>query len=149
MRYWLSISLSRTAIWPSALTTKLCGCPDAIETGINLNQYSRRYDIAVRTLKVEHPAFEDLNVVSGHIFSLQWYFVNVTNPVGVAGDVRCHYKLAFPRPAERVCSLEPLHIVLQAHCPCSDLRKLGLNLVPFPRVSPMLRVTEHCRPYCL
>ncbi|EMD31281.1 hypothetical protein CERSUDRAFT_119830 [Gelatoporia subvermispora B] len=56
------------------------------------------YDIAVRTLKVEHPAFEDLNVLVSQVMC------------GVTTSLR------FPGQLN------------------GDLRKLGLNLVPFPRL---------------
>ncbi|OCH94831.1 beta-tubulin 2 [Obba rivulosa] len=56
------------------------------------------YDVAVRTLKVEHPAFEDLNILVSQVMC------------GVSTSLR------FPGQLN------------------GDLRKLGLNLVPFPRL---------------
>ena len=50
-------------------------------------------------------------------------------------DVRCQHQPKIPRSAQRVSWVvsavlydSPLKVVL------SDLRKLGMNLVPFPRV---------------
>lgn len=58
-----------------------------------------------------------------------------------SSHVRCQHQSAFPWTAERVresvrCK-QSLTFLIDL---CSDLRKLGMNLVPFPRVGPILFV---------
>ena len=53
----------------------------------------------------------------------------------LTSHVRCQYQFTLPGPVERVTdtNCDDLYDADNQHC-SSDLRKLALNLIPFPRV---------------
>ena len=74
------------------------------------------YDVTQRTLKVKHPSFEDLNSVVAQVMC------------GVSTSLR------FPGQLNGYVLCNGRHDVHELTVPCRDLRKLAMNLIPFPRV---------------
>lgn len=119
-------------IWLCSSTMRLCECPPQNSAMFNLN--SGRYEITVRTLKTPSPSFDDLNVVCaltflyGHIvnkplhsWSHKWCVVSAPVFDSLVNLTGMYFGFA------------PGWMKYQIYI-YRDLRKLGLNLIPFPRV---------------
>jgi hypothetical protein len=94
---------------------------------------SSSYDISQKTLKNPSPTFEHLNEVRDLLlFKLKVYEL-LESLVNRPSHVWSQHQFAIPRTVEWVCYFfadksTTLNLVPR------DLRKLGMNLIPFPRV---------------